>query len=236
MVIVILLRVKNDSRSGVLMEESCLVMPVGVTWETVEGLLRLDVAGRIKCVLALLISKGYEDKKKEIIGRLGELSGMLGATLYLVEVSMDDLSVPSKIYRVLAKERPARIIVSGLTGSRYLLPIVMQALLFYGLKHGVVPLLVHGVEGNGWRLVPMPGYTYVDLKRSQRKMFQLIYSSEEEEFRTNMFMKQHHLGRSAYKVLRKLREKGLIETRRNRIRKTIPGKMLYLLLKEAGEA
>ena len=52
-----------------------------------------------------------------------------------------------------------------------------------------------------------------------------------EEIKTKEdLMLQYNLGRSIYKALRALKEKGLIEWKRNRIRKTFPGKLLFNIL------
>ena len=210
-------------------------MPVGITKETVEGLLKSRVVGDVSCIITILIEDSSEEmmrRKREITGTVEAIAKFLGAEYREFWTTLEDGNLSAKIYEALLHFRPAQVILSSVTGSRYVLLPLLQALRWYGKRQGVRIYVVHGIEGDGWLLEPLAGYLVDKLTPTQKKIFMLIYSHPGEELRTKEdFIEKYGFGRSLYKTLNQLRSMGLIEWRRNKIRKTYPGLLLYNLLK-----
>ena len=209
-----------------------LILPIGVTGETVQGI--LNVVGGSPLDIITVTTAGFEEVKKEIIQGVKRACELIGAEHHHVVVDFGDVSAGVKLYKLLKKLRPSSIVVSGITGSRYLLPLIISVVLRYWYETKVKALLIHGVEGGEWNLTPLTGFFVYDLKREQREVFMQIYNNSRNVLRTNEdLIKKYGYGKSIYKVLSKLEEKGLIKRRRNKIEKTLPGRLLYLLLREA---
>lgn len=220
---------------------TCIILPVGVTRETVEGLLKSPVVSDVSCIITVLIEDSSEEmmkKKREIIGTVEVIAKFLGAEYREFWTTLKDGGLSARIYEALLHFRPSRIILSGVTGSRYVLLPLLLALRWYGRREDVRIYVVHGIEGDGWLMEPLAGYLVDDLTPAQKRVFTLIYSHPGEEIRTKEdLIEKHGFGRSLYKILNQLRCMGLIEWGRNRIRKTYPGTLLYNLLRvEQSEA
>ncbi len=213
-----------------------VVIPVGVTKETVSGLLsRIVEKSRVE-VIVVVSTPGYESVKKDIIETLKKSAELLGAGFEAITIGFADVEASTKIYRVLRKIGLREVYVSLITGSRYLIPIMLQALLKYAHSAGARVYAIHGIEGESYSIEPLIGFTAYTLIREQRRLFKLIYMYPEEGLRTKEdLIEKYGFSRSVYKVLRELEEKGLIIRRRNKILKTFPGKLLYNLLREVGE-
>ncbi|MCE4624265.1 MAG: hypothetical protein F7C35_00160 [Desulfurococcales archaeon] len=209
-------------------------MPVGVTAETVRGVVAHPLVSPISCVVSVTVS-GLFEVKREIFGYLRALAEVLGADYREVVVEPWDVASSIRLYKVLreASKGCSRVVVSGVTGSRYLLPLMFQVLLALWAERRVKVYLVQGVEGEEWRLVPLMGYLSVRLPRRQRELFLRIYSwpSDEVPLRGGL-LEGLGLGRSVYKALKELELKGLIVHRRNKVIKTFPGKILYGIMVE----
>ncbi len=211
-----------------------LILPVGVTKGTVEGVLRA-VEDRLTCVITVS-TPGFEDVKEEIILGVGKACELMGVPHYHLVIGMGDLDASARLYSLLKKSGAGTVIVSGVTGSRFLLPIIMQSVLRYWYDTRSEILLVHGIEGEGWSIQPLVGFLTFRLKRVQKELFKIIYEHPGDRLRTREdLIVKHGLSRTAYKVLKELESKGLIRTGRNRIEKTLPGYLLFNLLKEAGD-
>ena len=213
-----------------------VIMPVGVTKETVSGLFsRIAERSRIEYVL-VITTPGYENVKRDIIEALRKSAELLDAGFEVITIGFGDVEASARIYRVLRSIGLREVYVSLVTGSRYLIPIMLQALLRYAHDTGAMVYAIHGIEGESYSIEPLTGFATYTLVREQRKLFKLIYEHPGEELRTKEdLVERYGFGRSVYKALRGLKEKGLIIHRRNRISKTFPGKLLYNLLVEAGE-
>ena len=218
------------------MKDTCLILPVGITKATVEGLLRHEELRNTSCVITVLIKD--EDKeelmkvKREILDALRTLAEFMGAEFYEIWTKFKDESLSRKIFEILLVHKPKLVIVGTFTGSRYvLLPIILSVLWYQKVYRDCTVRVIHGVEGNGWSIEPLRGYLTTDLTKAQLRIFKLIYSLKKDEIKTKEeLMLQYNFGRSIYKVLRALKEKGLVEWRRNKIKKTFSGKLLYNLL------
>lgn len=212
-----------------------LILPIGITGETVQGVLKTigdSLAGLVGIIT--VTTAGFEEVKREIIQGVKHACELIGAKHYHIIVNFREVGVSAKLYKLLKKLRPERIVISGTTGSRYLFPIVVSAVLRYWYETRAEVLLVHGVEGGKWDLVPLVGFFVYDLKREQKEVFMQIYGNSRNILRTNEdLIKKYDYGKSIYKVLSKLEEKGLIKHKRNKIEKTLPGRLLYYLLREA---
>lgn len=211
----------------------CLIIPVGITKETVSSTLSLSsIDGRVSCLVAVTV-RGLEDVKREILEGLREASHATGFDYF--EFWVDERRVEEfagKLLNVLLEHRPSRVVLSLISGSRYLIPLLYQVLLYYWGLSGVVPFVLHGVEGGSWRLEPLPGFVTISLPRSQRRVFLQIYSHPGDELRTvEDLIERYSYGRSVYKVLNELERKGLISWRKNRILKTTPGRILFKLMR-----
>jgi len=213
-----------------------IILSIGVTRETVVGLLKhIANGGSVEGIVAET-TPGYEDAKKPIVEGIRTTAELLDARFCYIIVGFGDEHASSRIYRVLREIGSRQVYASFITGSRYLIPILMQALLRYSHDTGAEVYAVHGIEGEKYFITPLTGYTVYKLDRTQKRIFKLIYMYPGDELRTvEDLIEKYSLGKSVYKVLRGLERKGLIIHRRNRVVKTFPGKLLYNLLREAGE-
>lgn len=208
-----------------------LILPIGITGETVQGVLNA-VKDSLTAIITITTA-GFEETKKGIIQGVEQACNLMGIEHYHIVVVPSKVEPVAELYKLLKKLRPSRVIVSGVTGSRYLQPLIAQAVLRYWHETKAEVLLIHGVEGEKWSLEPLTGFFIYDLKREQREVFMRIYSDPRDALNAKEnLIDKYGYGRSIYKVLRKLEEKGLIKRRRNKIEKTLPGHVLYLLLKE----
>jgi len=212
---------------------SVLIIPVGITKETVEGVLK--IIQDVKAIITIT-TEGFEERKRDILIGVSEAAKLIGAVHEHIIVKNNDRLASARIYGTVMKYKPSRIIVSGLTGSRYLYPIITQAVLRLWHDTKAEIFLIHGVEGGKWEIVPLLGFYIYNLKREQKRLFKLIYEHPSDILRTKEdLFEKYRLTKSSYEALKELESKGLIKRRRNRIEKTFPGHLLYNLLKEAGE-
>lgn len=210
-----------------------LILPIGITKDIVHGILN-DIKDSLIGIITVT-TKGFEEAKHDIIQGVRAASELIGAKHYHLEVEFGDREASAKLYNLLKELGTERIVISGITGSRYLYPIIMQATLRYWYDTGAEAALIHGIEGEKWELVPLTGFLTYDLKREQRNLFMLIYSIPKEVLKTKEdLIDKHGFTRTVYKVLAKLEERGLIKHSRNKIEKTLPGYLLFNILKVAG--
>ncbi len=230
------------------------MIPIGVTKEKVTGLLSYVVErSKIEGIVALTLP-GFEEVKRDILSTLRGSADLLRARFEEVSIGLGDAEASAKIYRALKKIGSKEVYVSLITGSRYFIPIIMQALLRYSRDEGAMVYAIYGLEGvppevlekrglqgaagagGEYEVVPLLGFLVDGLVREQKKIFRLIYEQDKDELRTKEdLIEKYGFSRSVYKALDGLEKKGLIEHRRDRIIKTFPGKLLYNLLREAGE-
>ena len=179
---------------------------------------------------------GYEEAKKPIIEALRGAASALGASFYLFIVKPGEVTELVRIYEVLVRVRPSEVYLVGVTGTRYLLPPLATVLLKYWRDTRAEVYLVHGVEGEGYSIEPLPGFfaTAMRLSSVQKRLLSIIYGSEGMVSGKEL-MERYGFTRSVYYVLADLERKGLLVVRRNRIEKTFPGKLVYKLLEVSGE-
>ena len=208
----------------------CVVIPIGVTGETVAGILG-GSNFRIKCIVAVTVP-GFREEKESILQGVEMLSQMLGAELRQVTVVPRDASTIRRVYEVLRGMRFSRLVIVGVTGSRYLLPLLISVALKVWRDRGgdVEVLLLHGVEGEDYTLEPLVGFVAPVLRISgvQQRVLSIVYGSREPVSGKDLIEK-HGFTRSVYYVLADLERKGLLRVRRGRIEKTLPGEIYYLL-------
>lgn len=215
---------------------SCLVVPVGVTLQTVMEFVEDPRIGEVSCVIGVTV-EGFLDVKEKIFNQLEELTEELGARLYRVVLKPLSSGDVSRLMELLLRESPRVVVVSLLSGSRYLYPVVVQVVLYYAMNYDARAYMLVGVEGGESELVPLTGFFVYRLERRQRVLFEQIYGMEGDIIRVKEdLIMRYGYGRSIYKVIRELERKGLILHGRNIIVKTFPGKVLYRLMRlEAGE-
>ncbi len=214
---------------------SCLVVPIGVTLQTVMEFVEDPRIGEVSCVIGVTV-KGFLDVKQKIFKQLEELVEELGARLYKIVLKPLIPGDVARIMEVLLEESPRIVVVSLLSGSRYLYPVVVQVVLYYVMNYDARAYMLVGVEGGESELVPLAGFFVYRLERRQRVLFEQIYGMEGDIIRVKEdLIMRYGYGRSIYKVIRELERKGLILHGRNIIVKTFPGKVLYRLMRlEAG--
>jgi len=213
---------------------TCIIVPVGVTRETVEGLLRGLPRPDIIVVVTV---PGYEEAKKPIIEALRGAASALGSKFYEFVIEPGEVSGLVGIYRLLVEEKPGEVYLAGVTGTRYLLPVLAAVVLKYWRDSGARVLLVHGVEGEEYSIEPLPGFfaAVMRLSRVQKRLLGIIYGSGETVSGKEL-IERYGFTRSVYYVLADLERKGLLRVRRGRIEKTLPGELVYRLLEASGEA
>jgi len=211
-----------------------VILPLGITKEYVTGILRQNNLGRIEAIVSVT-TPGFEETKSDIINALKTTSELLGARYQHIVIGLGDAGASAKIYRIIKNIKPSRIVVSLITGSRYLIPILAQAILRYWKETGVETYMIHGIEGEKWELQPFIGFFTFHLTREQLRLFKIIYEHPNDYMRTKEdLIEKYRYTKTVYKVLDRLDKKGLIRHKRNRIEKTFPGRLLYNLLREAG--
>ncbi len=208
----------------------CLVMPVGVTGETVSELLR-----RVEppsCIVSVTIP-GFEGEKEKIRDANESLARMLGAKHFWVVVRPWIARDVVRILECVEEAEADRLLVVTMTGSRYLYLVLLEVALFYW-RTGVEVSVIHGVEGGDYRIEPLAGYVApcLRLTREQEKLLLLIYSTD-KVLSGSRLMKEYGYSKVVYKLLSELEQKGLLRVRRNRIEKTFPGYILYEIIKHA---
>jgi len=209
-----------------------VVVPVGVTGETIEGLLKS--VPRPDLIITVSVP-GYEEVKGPIIEGLKAAASAMGARFRSFTVKKGDVEVLVDVYKLLLEERPNEVYLIGVTGSRYLLPLLVMVLLKYWRDAKAVVYLLHGVEGEECEAVPLPGFfaPSMRLSNTQIKLLKIIYSLEGPISGKELIQK-YGFTRSVYYVLADMERKGLLFVRRNKIEKTLPGRLMYELLR-AGE-
>ncbi len=210
-----------------------VVVPVGVTRETVEGALRS--IGVVDVVYAVTVP-GYEDVKRPILDSLKGLAVLVGARYYEVVVVPGDVSGFVELYELLVGEAPDPVYLVGVTGSRYLLPPLFMVLLWYWRTTGARVLLLHGIEGEAPSPVPLAGFfaPVMRLSRVQGRILELVYGGEEVVSGKDL-KEKYGFSHSVYAVLRDLERKGLLVVRRGRIERTLPGELMYRLYVRGGD-
>ena len=214
----------------------CIVMPVGVTGETVTGILKREDAARVECILAVTVP-GIEEEKQAIMESLRVIADMLGARFHSHTVTPGDARSAARVYEILAREDYDRLIIVGVTGSRYLLPVLfMIGLKIWRDKGGKVEvLLLHGIEGEGYDLAPLAGFAAPAFRISsiQYRILDIVYGSGRELSGKNL-IEEYGFTRSVYYVLADLERKGLLKVRRGRIIRTFPGEVFYNMYRSWG--
>lgn len=209
-----------------------VVIPIGVTKETVEGVLRDLPKPDIMIVVTV---PGYDDVKRPIIEALRATALTLGAKFYTVIITPSETKELVDVYRILVSEKPGEVYLIGITGTRYLLPTLTTVLLRYWRSRNARVYLVHGVEGGEYSVEPLPGFYAVAMRISslQRRLLEIIYGAEEPVSGKEL-MEKYGFTKSVYHVLADLERKGLLVVRRGRIEKTFPGRLVHELLKAGG--
>ena len=205
----------------------CLILPVGVTGETVSELLKRT--GSPSCIVSVTIP-GYEEEKEKIRQAIELAAEMLGAKHYWVVVEPWNPRSIASVKKAIDSARPSRLLVVTLTGSRYLYLVLIYLALYYW-RRGVWIDVVHGVEGGDYRVEPLAGYIAPALRMTpeQKKLLKLIYSTKETLSGVKL-MREYGYTKVVYKLLSELEEKGLVRVKRNKIEKTFPGYLLYELM------
>ena len=203
----------------------------GVTREeVVEGFLRQEEMRNVSCFIAVAIGDGENREprgaKRGMFQSLKTLAEYMGAKFYEVRTRFGDDRLSKEIFKILFDHKPRVMVLGASTGSRYvLLPTILSILWYQRSCKDCEVKVIHGIGGNGWSIEPLKGFFSTDLTRGQLRIFKIIYSEAKEEL-----IQKYELGRSAYKIFRILRNKGLIEWKRNRIRKTLAGRLLFNIL------
>ncbi len=221
----------------VLNVSSCLIVPVGVTLETVMEFVEDPRISEVSCIIGVTV-EGFLDVKEKIFNQLVELAEELGARPYKIVLKLLNPGDVSRLMDILLRESPRVVMVSLISGSRYLYPVVVQTVLYYVMNYGAKGYMLVGVEGGESELVPLTGFFVYRLERKQKTLFKQIYEVEGDIIRVREdLILRYGYGRSIYKVIRELERKGLILHGRNIIVKTFPGKVLYEFMRlEAGKA
>lgn len=217
---------------------ACIVIPVGVTKETVENILggARGMALEIKCVIAVTVP-GFEEVKEPIVKSLRLLADLLGASFSKLVIKPGDPYAARSLYKLIAEKEPSIVLFVGVTGSRYLYPVITMALLHYWREHRAEILLLHGVEGEEPVVVPLLGFFAPALRISsvQRRVLGIIYGNREPVSGKDLITR-YGFTKSVYSVLEDLERKGLVRVRRGRIERTFPGELFYhLALTGSGE-
>jgi len=213
---------------------TCLIVPVGVTRETIESIVANGVATDVKFIVAVTVP-GFEEVKRPILIGLQVSSRMLGSDFRSVTVSPNDPKSVRELYELLSGLQYSRVVLVGVTGSRYLFPILLTVLLkiWKDRKSRVEILLLHGVEGERASLVPLVGFVAPALKISkvQKKVLRVVYGQTGAVSGKDL-IERFGFRRSVYYVLADLERKGLLRVRRGRIEKTFTGSLYFSLLGE----
>ncbi len=211
---------------------TCILVPIGVTKETVERILAKSDIDMVKCIIAVTVP-GFEKIKEPIIRAIGYLADMLGARLHRILIEPEDPKGARLVLDLLLSERPSTVVFVGITGSRYLYPIITMSLLQYWRLTNAKILLQHGIEGEEPKLIPFPGFFAPAMRISgvQKKVLNIVYSINNTLSGKDL-MEKYGFTKSVYAVLEDLERKGLLIVRRGRIERTFPGELLYNIIKE----
>jgi len=209
----------------------CVILPVGVTKETVEKVVSGKGIEHFDCVIAVTVP-GFEDIKKSILEGIRYLSDIIGARVYEITVQPDDGKASSRIYHILLRERPSKVILVGTTGSRYLYPILLMSALYYWRETNAQIYLLHGIEGDEGKLAPLQGFFAPVMRISsvQRRVLDIVYGTANSVSGKELIEK-HGFTKSVYAVLADLERKGLVRVGRNKVERTFPGELFYHLLR-----
>ena len=212
------------------MARACLILPIGVKREKVERILAASEVQRVQCIITVTIP-GYLEEKKPLIEAAKYLAEMIGASYHEVVFEPRSPEGPLKLYKTLLDEKPSKVILAGVTGSRYLYPLLFQVLLMYWRVSGAEILLQHGVEGGDYSLEPLQGFASpaMRLSRVQQEILRLVYSST-EKLSGKTLIEKYGYTKSVYAVLADMERKGLLRVRRESIERTLPGMVLYMML------
>ena len=214
----------------------CIIVPVGVTRETVTGILKGEDTAGVECILAVTVP-GIEEEKQAIMEGLRVIADMLGARFHSHTITPGDARSATRVYEVLAEENYDRLIIVGVTGSRYLFPLLFMAALRVWRDKGdrVEVLLLHGVEGEGYELAPLAGFAAPAFRISsiQYRILDIVYGSGRELSGKDL-IEEYGFTRSVYYVLADLERKGLLKVRRGRIIRTFPGEVFYHMYRSRG--
>lgn len=214
----------------------CILVPVGVTRETVTGILKGEDAAGVECILAVTVP-GIEEEKQAIMEGLRVIADMLGARFHSHTITPGDARSVARVYEVLAEEDYDRLIIVGVTGSRYLIPVLFMVALKVWRDKGdrVEVLLLHGVEGEEYELVPLAGFAAPAFRISsiQYRILDIVYGSDRELSGKDL-IEEYGFTRSVYYVLADLERKGLLKVRRGRIIRTFPGEIFYHMYRSRG--
>ena len=214
----------------------CILVPVGVTRETVTGILKGEDAAGVECILAVTVP-GIEEEKQAIMEGLRVIADMLGARFHSHTVTPGDARSVARVYEVLTEEDYDRLIIVGVTGSRYLIPVLFMIALRIWRDKGdkVEVLLLYGVEGDEYELVPLAGFAAPAFRISsiQYRILDIVYGSGRELSGKDL-IEEYGFTRSVYYVLADLERKGLLKVRRGRIMRTFPGEVFYHMYRNRG--
>lgn len=218
------------------MTTCCLIIPVGITKETVESIVAEGGIRDVGHIVAVTVP-GLEEEKESILMGLKVSAQMLGCEFYSVRVAPNDFSGVVELYKLLKRLKFSRVVLVGTTGSRYLFPILLLVLLkiWRDRKGRVEILLLHGVEGERASLVPLVGFITPALRISkvQKKVLRIVYSNP-NSFSGKDLIKKFGFKRSVYYVLADLERKGLLRVKRGLIEKTFSGELYFRLLEGGG--
>ncbi|MEB3691267.1 MAG: hypothetical protein G5Z42_01155 [Caldisphaeraceae archaeon] len=211
----------------------CIILPIGITRGTIESILSDDSKLNISCITTVTVP-GMEEEKERIISGVEILARMINAELHKVTVRPWDPESVKTIYNNIKNRKFNRLIVVGITGTRYLQPILlMVALRMWRELHGKSEvLLLQGVEGEEARLVPLLGFIAPALRisRIQRRLIEIVYSSSRPISGKDL-IKRQGFTKSVYYVLADLEHKGLLKVKRGIIERTWPGELYYRFMK-----
>ncbi len=228
------------------------IIPFGLTQDTVNALIESVYLEDARVVLLVTIkdrNPGIVETKREILEDAVKLAGRLGKEVRSYWAVPWTTELHKWIHETLLEIKPEKVTLSGVTGSRYLQPLITQALLAHKTycRPTIRLQLLHGIEGGPWRVEPLDGY--YSLPRLGRREQLVLVTLERlleggsppavEEIVSGLgnIMSRGSGGSSAktvYKVLSSLRRKGLVS--RDPVGRgyvlTMPGRGLATILED----
>ncbi len=213
----------------------CLVLPVGVTPSIVQRVVREAAWEGLDCVVAVTVESimGAKEDVVEVARREAE---SVGARFHFYPVDPWEPETLGEAYRVMLGHG-GPFMLSGVTGSRMLLPLLSSMLFRLSTVWGRETRIYQGVEGERYGVEPLQGYLYAGLPLPERQeaALRLVYSGRAGS--PQELARLLGVGRSVYKVIGALAEKGLVSRSRGSLEPTLPGRLLYAMLRvEEGEA
>jgi hypothetical protein len=202
-----------------------LVIPVGVTVETVKGFLAYASPNSI--VIGVYLDDGkYIDQKRQVLDVLKVACDGIGAEFYECGINLFNLDI-SKLLSLL--EGADEIYLETVTGSRLICILLLKTLYEYSVKQGVKCHLILGVEGESPSMIIDIKSLFsssTDLGPLQRKT--LLSLSEKTASSVDEFSKAIGVSKwTLYKTLLSLIRNGLVErTKRGTYSLTIMGKII----------